>query len=188
MPCVVLTINLFSIQEIGHPKWRVALGFRQGLFEGFFRTACGSLRSRRQPPHPLASTNPPDLHSSNRLQRPAMRTHPHPEPPARGSPPRPCHWHRCQSVRRDRWSGVLRINRRTAGGLRSSRADRGAQVLPPAGATVPPWLPAKSAHVSNLPACCALGPPACAAPCSCHHEACSARSAWPHPGKACPSV
>src|SRR4051794_28533189 len=37
-------------------------------------------------------------------------------------------------------------------------SDRGAQVLPPAGATVPPWLPAKSAHVSNLPACCALGP------------------------------
>ena len=33
-----------------------------------------------------------------------------------------------------------------------------------------------------------LGPPACAAPCSCHHEACSARSAWPHPGKACLSV
>ena len=80
MPCVVPTINLFSIQEIEHPKWGVALGFRQGLFEGFFRTACGSLRSRRQPPHPLASTNPPDLHSSNRLQRPAMRTHPHPEP------------------------------------------------------------------------------------------------------------
>jgi hypothetical protein len=39
-----------------------------------------------------------------------------------------------------------------------------------------------------LLACCALGPPACAAPCSCHREACSARSAWPHPGKACPSV
>src|SRR5262249_13067562 len=56
------------------------------------------------------------------------------------------------------------------------------------GATVPPWLPAKSARVSNLPACCALGPPACAAPYSCHHEACSARSAWPHPGKACPSA
>ena len=38
-------------------------------------------------------------------------------------------------------------------------------------------------------ACCLLqgrsAPlPACAAPCSCHHEACSARSAWPHPGKA----
>jgi hypothetical protein len=32
--------------------------------------------------------------------------------------------------------------------------------LPPARATVPPWLPAKSARVSNLPACCALGPPA----------------------------
>jgi hypothetical protein len=63
---------------------------------------------------------------------------------------------------------------RDRGGLRSSRADRGAQVLPPAGATVPPWLPAKSARVSNLPACCALGPPACAGPCSCHHEACSA--------------
>jgi hypothetical protein len=43
--------------------------------------------------------------------------------------------------------------------------------LPPAGATVPPWLPAKSARVSNLLACCALGPPSCAAPCSCHHEA-----------------
>src|SRR5439155_10400613 len=40
----------------------------------------------------------------------------------------------------------------------------GPQVLPPAGAAVPPWLPAKSARVSNLPACCALGPPACAAP------------------------
>ena len=78
--------------------------------------------------------------------------------------------------------------RGTTGAFRSSRTDRGAQVLPPAGATVPPWLPAKSAHASNLPACCALGPPACAAPCSCHHEACSARSAWPHPGKTCPSV
>jgi len=72
--------------------------------------------------------------------------------------------------------------------VRSTCTDRGAQVLPPAGATVPPWLPGKSARVSNLPACCALGPPTCAAPCSCHHEACSARSAWPHPGKACPPV
>src|SRR5262249_48570998 len=79
-------------------------------------------------------------------------------------------------------------DRGTAGAFRSSRTDRGAQVLPRAGATVRPWLLAKSARVSNLPACCALGPPACAAPCSCHHEACSARSAWPHPGKACPPV
>ena len=163
MPCVVLTINLFSIQEIGHPKWRVALGFRQGLFEGFFRTACGSLRSRRQPPHPLASTNPPDLHSSNRFQRPAMQTHPHPEPPARGSPPRPCHWHRCQSVRRDRWSGVLRIirgtagelgsgvlNRGTAGAVRSRRTGRGAQVLPPAGATVRPWRLVGRSHAVSV--------------------------------------
>src|SRR5262249_46345987 len=78
--------------------------------------------------------------------------------------------------------------RGTTGAFRSRRTDRGAQVLPPAGATVPPWLPAKSVRVSNLLACCALGPPACAAPCSCHHEACSARSAWPHPGKACPYV
>src|SRR5262249_38823816 len=37
------------------------------------------------------------------------------EPPARESPRRPCHWHRCPSVRRDRWSGVLRINRGSAG-------------------------------------------------------------------------
>src|SRR5215831_20819620 len=73
------------------------------------------------------------------------------------------------------------------GGHRSSRTDRGAQVVPPADATVRPWPPANS-RVSNLRACCALGPPACAAPCSCHHEACSARSAWPHPGKACQSV
>src|SRR5262245_736585 len=55
----------------GHPKWRVALGFRQELFQGFFRTPCGSLHSRRQAPHPLASTTSPDLHSFNRLQRPA---------------------------------------------------------------------------------------------------------------------
>ena len=46
-----------------------------------------------------------------------------PEPPARESPRRPCHWHRCQSVRRDRGSGVLRINRGTAGAL-----DRVAQI------------------------------------------------------------
>src|SRR6266567_4643574 len=46
--------------------------------------------------------------------------------------------------------------RGTTGAFRSSRTDRGAQVLPPAGATVPPWLLAKSARVSNLPACCAL--------------------------------
>ena len=32
------------------------------------------------------------------------------------------------------------------------------QALPPARATVLPWLPAKSARVSNLPACRALGP------------------------------
>src|SRR5262249_31550040 len=32
---------------------------------------------------------------------------------SRESPRRPCHWHR--SVRRDRWSSVLRINRGTAG-------------------------------------------------------------------------
>src|SRR5215472_16814876 len=43
-------------------------------------------------------------------------------------------------------------------------------------------------RVSNLPACCALGPPACAAPCSCHHEACSARSAWLPLGRACLSA
>jgi hypothetical protein len=92
------------------------------------------------------------------------------------------------SVRRDKWSGVLRINRGTAGGLRSSRADNGAQVLLPARATVPPWLPAKSARVSNLPACCALGPPSCAAQYSCRREPCSARSAWRPLGRACRSA
>ena len=59
-----------------------------------------------------------------------------PELRACGSLRRPCHWHRCQSVRPDRWSGVVRIRPR---GLRSSRADSGAQVLPPARVTVPPW-------------------------------------------------
>jgi len=83
-------------------------------------------------------------------------------------------------------SGVVRIRPRDRGGLRSSRADRGAQVLPLGGATVPPWLPAKSARVSNLPACCALGPPASAAPYSCRHEPCIARSAWPPRGMAGP--
>jgi hypothetical protein len=64
----------------------------------------------------------------------------------------------------------------------------GAQVLLPARATVPPWPHAGSSRASRLPACCALDPRASAAPCSCHHEACNARSAWPQPGKACPSV
>jgi hypothetical protein len=95
---------------------------------------------------------------------------------------------RSRSVRPDRWSGVVRIRPRDRGGLRSSRADSGPQVLPPARATVPPSLPAKSARVSNLPACCALGPPACAAPCSCHHEACSGRLAWLPLGRACLSA
>jgi hypothetical protein len=45
------------------------------------------------------------------------------KPPARGRPRRPCHCDRCQSARRDRWSGVLRINRGTAGPL-----DRVAQI------------------------------------------------------------
>src|SRR5262249_28840042 len=67
-------------------------------------------------------------------------------------------------------------------------ADSGAQVFPPARATVPPSLRGSSSHVSNLPACCALAPPACAAPCSCHHEACSARSAWLPLGRACLSA
>jgi hypothetical protein len=36
-------------------------------------------------------------------------------------------------------------------------ADSGAQVLPLAGATVPPSLRESSRHASSLPACCALG-------------------------------
>jgi hypothetical protein len=83
---------------------------------------------------------------------------------------------------------VLRINRGTTGAFRSSRTNRGAQVLPHAGATVPPWLPGKSVRVSNLPACCALNPLACAAPCSCRHGACNGRSAWLPLGRACPSA
>jgi hypothetical protein len=42
-------------------------------------------------------------------------------------------------------SGVA-LYQASHGGVRSSRTDRGAQVAPPAGATVPPWLPAKSAR------------------------------------------
>ena len=61
-----------------------------------------------------------------------------------------------------------------------SRADSGPQVLPPARATVPPWLPAKSARVSNLLACCALGPPASAAQYSCRREPCTEPSDHEH--------
>src|SRR5262245_13484577 len=34
------------------------------------------------------------------------------EPPARAAPRRPCRWHRCQSVRPDRWACVVRIRPR----------------------------------------------------------------------------
>jgi hypothetical protein len=110
------------------------------------------------------------------------------EPPACGSPRRPCQWHRCSlsgEIDGPVWSVS---DRGTAGAFRSSGADRGAQVLPPAGATVPPWLPGKSARVSNLRACCARGPPACAAPCSCRREPCNGRSAWLPLGRACLSA
>src|SRR6266516_2986083 len=79
-------------------------------------------------------------------------------------------------------------DRGTAGAFRSSRADGGPQVLPPARATVPPWLPAKSVRVSNLPACFALGPPASAAQYSCRREPCTGRSAWLPLGRACLSA
>src|SRR5262249_54819333 len=49
-----------------HPKWRVLLAFRQRIFEGFFRTRCGSLFS--QPPPPLPPL-PPDLPCADRAQR-----------------------------------------------------------------------------------------------------------------------
>ena len=75
-----------------------------------------------------------------------------------------------------------------SGAFRSSRADTGPQILPPARATVPPWLPAKSARVSNLPACCALAPLASAAQYSCRREACTGRSAWLPLGRACLSA
>src|SRR5262245_53317269 len=49
-----------------HPKWRVLLAFRQRIFEGFFRTRCGSLFS--QSPHPLPPLRP-DLPCADRAQR-----------------------------------------------------------------------------------------------------------------------
>src|SRR5262249_5262603 len=103
-------------------KWRVALDFRQGLFEGFFRTPCGSLRSRRQPPHPLLRpirlifTAPIDF-SARRCER--LRT----PTPLRAERLRDLAIGiRCQSVR---WSGVLRIIRGTAGALGSGVLNRG---------------------------------------------------------------
>src|SRR6516165_1342203 len=72
--------------------------------------------------------------------------------------------------------------------LRSSRGDGGPQVLPPARVTLPPWLPAKSARVSNLPACCALGPPACAAHGSCSLEIATCARSPPRAGGSCPGV
>jgi hypothetical protein len=70
--------------------------------------------------------------------------------------------------------------------LRSSRTGHGAQGLPPAGATVPPWLPAKSVRASNLPAGCALGPQAFATQYSCRREAYSDHSAWLPPRQGLP--
>src|SRR5215813_7757709 len=67
-------------------------------------------------------------------------------------------------------------------------ADSGAQALRLARATVRPWLPAKSARVSNLLACYALGPPASAAQYSCRREPCTGRSAWLPLGRACLSA
>ena len=87
-----------------------------------------------------------------------------------------------------RQGAVSSLNRLRAGQPSSSRTDRGAQVLPPAGASVPPWLPAKSARASNLPACCALGPPASAAQRSCRREPCNGRSVWLPLGRACLSA
>src|SRR5262249_26805642 len=63
-------------------------------------------------------------------------------------------------------------------------ADSGAQVLPPARATVPPSLRESSSRVSSLLACYALGPPASAAQYSCRREPCTGRSAWLPLGRA----
>jgi hypothetical protein len=72
MACVVPTINLFSIQEIRPPKWRVALGFRQGLFEGFFRTRDANASAPRNPlraeaPAMLQSTSAKRAHLGTAL-------------------------------------------------------------------------------------------------------------------------
>src|SRR5262249_2378856 len=64
-------------------------------------------------------------------------------------------------------------------------ADSGAQALPPARATVLPWLRGNSSRASTLPACSALGPPASAAQYSCRREPCTGRSAWLLLGRAC---
>src|SRR5215475_12282381 len=45
----------------------------------------------------------PEVSRPVRLQRTGQLKSP--EPPARGRPRRPCHWHRCRSFRPDRWSG-----------------------------------------------------------------------------------
>src|SRR5262245_54035586 len=55
-------------------------------------------------------------------------------------------------------------------------------------ATVPPSLRESSSRVSSLLACCALGPPASAAQCSCRREPCTGRSAWLPLDKACLSA
>jgi hypothetical protein len=83
------------------------------------------------------------------------------------------------------WSG---IRPRDYGGPLDRRAGRGAQVLPPAGATVPPSLRESSSRVSSLLACYALGPPASAAQYSCRREPCTGRSAWLPLGRACLSA
>ena len=66
--------------------------------------------------------------------------------------------------------------------------NSGAQVLPPARATVPPSLRESSSRVSSLLACYALGPLASAAQYSCRREPCTGRSAWLLLGRACLSA
>src|SRR5262249_2354658 len=64
----------------------------------------------------------------------------------------------------------------------------GAQVFPPARATVLPSLRESSSRVSSLLACYALGPLASAAQYSCRREPCTGRSAWLLLGRACLSA
>ena len=120
----------------------------------------------------MASCTTATKHASNtkspRNDRPARRTA----------------WRNDPTIRHCRRAHQFRIAHGSTDAPRRANdptcADSGAQVLPPARATVPLWLPSKSARVSSLLACYALGPPACVVPCSCRR--------WLPLGRACLSV
>src|SRR5262245_40796718 len=61
MPCVVPTINLFLIRYIERQNECVSMGFRQGFFEGFFRTRDANASATPSPPRAEVPATLPEI-------------------------------------------------------------------------------------------------------------------------------